>query len=76
MVGGSVQRRIWIGGTADALHAIYGMPPRTLLLPAFAAGQSQITTDRSAPLLSLAVPSSMPQTCPRCLLTMRRLGSV
>jgi hypothetical protein len=37
------------------------MPPRTLLLRAFAAGQGQSTTARWAPLLSLAVPCFMPQ---------------
>jgi hypothetical protein len=49
----------------DPLHAIYGMPWRTPLLRAFAAGQSQSKTVRWAPLLSLAVPCFMPQTCPR-----------
>ena len=41
------------------------MPWRTLLLPAFAAGQGQSTCARWAPLLSLAVPCFMPQTCPK-----------
>jgi hypothetical protein len=49
----------------ERLHAIHGMPSRTLLLRAFAAGQRQITTARSIPLLSPAVPWSMPQICPR-----------
>jgi len=49
----------------DPLHAIYGMPWRTPLLGAFAAGQGQSTTVRWAPLLSLAVPCSMPHTCPK-----------
>jgi len=49
----------------DPLHAIYGIPWRTPLLRAFAAGQDQSTTTRWAPLLSLAVPSFMPQTCPK-----------
>jgi hypothetical protein len=52
-------------GPADPLHAIYGMPSRTPLLRAFAAGQRQRTTARWAPLLSLAVPCFMPQTCPK-----------
>jgi hypothetical protein len=51
-----------LGG--DPLHAIHGMPWRTPLLGAFAAGQGQSTTVRWAPLLSLAVPCVMPQTCP------------
>jgi hypothetical protein len=42
-----------------------GMPWRTPLLRAFAAGQGQSATVRWAPLLSLAVPCSMPQTCPK-----------
>jgi hypothetical protein len=50
---------------ADPLHAIHGTPPRTLLLQAFAAGQSHMTTARVVPLLSPAVPWSMPQTCPK-----------
>jgi hypothetical protein len=50
---------------SDLLHAIRGMPWRTLLLGAFAAGQGQSTTVRWAPLLSLAVPCFMPQTCPK-----------
>jgi hypothetical protein len=49
----------------DPLHAIYGMLWRTPLLRAFAAGQGQSTTARWAPLLSLAVPCFMPQTCPK-----------
>src|SRR5215203_4357458 len=51
--------------SSDPLHAIYGMPWRTPLLRAFAAGQGQSTTARWAPLLSLAVPCSMPHTCPK-----------
>jgi hypothetical protein len=50
---------------SDLLYAIHGMPWRTPLLPAFAAGQGQSTTARWAPLLSLAVPCFMPQTCPK-----------
>jgi hypothetical protein len=41
---------------SDPLHAIYGMRPRSLLLPSVGAGQGQIATDRSIPLLPLAVP--------------------
>jgi hypothetical protein len=44
----------------DPLHAIHGMPWRTPLLRALAAGQGQSTAARWAPLLSLAVPCSMP----------------
>jgi hypothetical protein len=40
----------------ERLHAIYGMPSQTLLFRAFAAGQGQITTVRSIPLLSPDVP--------------------
>jgi hypothetical protein len=47
------------------LHAIHGMPWRTPLLRTFAAGQGENTTVRWAPLLSLAVPCYMPQTCPK-----------
>jgi hypothetical protein len=47
------------------LHAMDGMPSRTPLLRAFAAGQGQTTTARWALLLSLAVPCFMPQTCPK-----------
>jgi hypothetical protein len=50
---------------ADPLHAMDGMLWRTPLLRAFAAGQGQSTTTRWAPLLSLAVPCCMPQTCPK-----------
>jgi hypothetical protein len=49
----------------DPLHAIHGMPWRTLLLRASAAGQGPSTTARSAPRLSLAVPCFMPQICPK-----------
>ena len=52
---------------ADPLHAIYGMRTRSLLLLSVGAGDRQITTDRSIPLLSLAVPCFMPQICPRPL---------
>ena len=45
-------------------HAIHGMPWRTPLLGAFAAGERGITTTRSLPLLSPAVPWLMPQPCP------------
>jgi hypothetical protein len=55
--------------TPDPFHAIHGMPWRTPLLGAFAADQGQSTTARWAPLLSLAVPCSMPQTCPKGRLT-------
>jgi hypothetical protein len=48
----------------EHLHAIHGMPPRTPLLQSVGAAQSRITTARLKPLLSLAVPYSMPQTCP------------
>jgi hypothetical protein len=41
------------------------MPWRTPLVCAFAAGQGQSTTVRWAPLLSLAVPCSVPQACPK-----------
>jgi hypothetical protein len=51
--------------TPDPLHAIHGTLSRTPLLRAFAAGQGQSTTARWAPLLSLAVPCCMPQTCPK-----------
>jgi hypothetical protein len=51
--------------TPDLLHAIGGMPWRTPLLGAFAAGQGQSTTVRWTPLLSLAVPCFMPRTCPK-----------
>jgi hypothetical protein len=54
-------------GRADCptpLHAMYGMPWRTPLLRVFAAGQGQTTTARWAPLLFVAVPCFMPQTCP------------
>ena len=61
---------------ADLLHAIHGMPPRTLLLPSVNAGQSQISTDRSIPLLSPDVPSFMPQTCPSRLWVMSRFRAV
>jgi hypothetical protein len=54
-----------VTGIGDPLHAIHGMPWRTPLLRAFAAGQGQITTARWAPLLSLVVPCFMPQICPR-----------
>ena len=54
-----------VTGIGDPLHAIYGMPWRTLLLRAFAAGQGQSTTVRWVPLLSLAVPCFMSQTCPK-----------
>jgi hypothetical protein len=47
------------------------MPWRTPLLGAFAAGQGQSTTARWAPLLSLAVPCFMPQTCPKVRLGRR-----
>jgi hypothetical protein len=47
------------------------MPSRTPLLRAFAAGQRQSTSARWAPLLSLAVPCSMPQMCPRRCWAMR-----
>src|SRR5215207_8873410 len=49
----------------DPLHAMRGMPWRTPLLRAFAAGQGQSTTARWAPLLSLAVPASCPTHAPR-----------
>jgi hypothetical protein len=49
----------------DLLYAIDGMPSRTLLLRAFAAGQGQRIIARCEPLLSLAVPCFMPQICPR-----------
>src|SRR5215208_1952889 len=42
-----------------------GIPSRTLLLGAFAAGQGESATARCEPLLSLAVPCFMPQTCPK-----------
>jgi hypothetical protein len=51
-------------GTPDLLHVIHGTPLRTPLLGAFAAGQREITTTRSVPLLSPAVPWLMPQPCP------------
>jgi hypothetical protein len=54
-----------VTGIGDPLHAIYGTLSRTPLLPAFAAGQVQSTTARWAPLLSVAVPCFMPQTCPK-----------
>jgi hypothetical protein len=53
------------GFNPDPLHAIHGMPSRTLLLLSIRAGQGQITTSRLEPLLSPGVPSFMPQTCPR-----------
>jgi hypothetical protein len=52
-------------GTPDPLHAMDGMPWRTPLLQAFAAGQGQSTAIRWAPLLSLAVPASCPRHTPR-----------
>jgi hypothetical protein len=63
-----------IQSRCDPLHAIYGMPSRTPLLRAFAAGQVQSTTVRWAPLLSLAVPCFMPQTCPKGASPRRRPG--
>jgi hypothetical protein len=53
-----------------------GMPWRTPLLRAFAAGQGQSTTARWVPLLSVAVPFFMPQTCPRRLWVMSHLSTV
>jgi hypothetical protein len=50
---------------SDLLHAMHGMPWRTPLLRAFAAGHGQSPTARWAALLSLAVPCFMPQTCPK-----------
>jgi hypothetical protein len=49
----------------DLLHAIHGMRLPMPLLRAFGAGQSQITTARSIPLLSPHVPWFTPQTCPK-----------
>jgi hypothetical protein len=48
------------------------MPPQTLLLPAFAAGQSQITTDRSIPLLSRVGPA---EPCGLCRVKSRMADS-
>jgi hypothetical protein len=60
----------------DPLHAIHGMRTRSLLLLSVGAGDRQITTDRSIPLLSLAVPCFMPQICPRPLWVMSHLSAV
>src|SRR5215211_7178899 len=49
------------------------MPPQTLLLPAFAAGQSQITTDRSIPLLSRVGPA---EPCGLCRVKSKSAGRV
>jgi len=51
--------------TPDLSHAIHGIPPRTPLLKSVGAAESQSTTAGWAPPLSLAVPYSMPQTCPK-----------
>ena len=48
----------------DPLHAIHGLSPRTPLLRSVGAAQSQITTARLEPPLSLAVPYFKPQACP------------
>jgi hypothetical protein len=48
------------------------MPPRSLLLPSVSAGQSQISTDRSIPLLSPDIPCFMSQRCPSRLWVMSR----
>ena len=54
-----------VTGIGDPLAAIHGMPPWTPLLQSVGAAQSQITTARLEPPLSLAVPYSMTQTCPK-----------
>jgi hypothetical protein len=65
-----------VTGIGDPLLAIHGMAWRTPLLRAFAAGQGQSATARWSPLLPLAVPWFMPQTCSKVLLGYESLEGV
>jgi hypothetical protein len=60
----------------DLLHAIHGTVLPSFLDRSVRAGENEIPTARPEPFLSLAVPCSMPQTCPKRLWVMSRFSTV